>query len=225
MGELRESANVSFDEDDSDGNFTRQNPSGTVGPALGATGDVTPEGSLESTPAAPVLPPHLQPVHAASIEESRRLATRFTALAPSFHDSENDDYDEDIAEAELLSVALALRCTRTVADRILHDAHIAVTQLPRTLLRLDSGEYPAAWFDRILRRTRHLTPRQGSAFVDAAASLWPTTLTTEQFHQRLSPAPRSAGVPAGDPHAPDSRGAASGGAAYRPGTTESDACG
>ena len=82
-------------------------------------------------------------------------------------------------------MALALRCTRTVADRILHDAHIAVTQLPRTLLRLDSGEYPAAWFDRILRRTRHLTPRQ-MAFVDAAASLWPTILTTEQFHQRLS---------------------------------------
>ena len=185
MGELRESANVSFDEDDSDGNFARQSVSGTVGPALGATGDATPEGSPDPTPAAPVLPPHLQPVHAASIEESRRLATRFTALAPSFHDSEGEDYDEDVAEAELLSVALALRCTRTVADRILHDAHIAVTQLPRTLVRLDSGEYPAAWFDRILRRTRHLTAGQ-MGFVDAAASLWPTTLTTEQFHQRLS---------------------------------------
>ena len=92
------------------------------------------------TPAAPALPTHLRPVHAAAVEESRRLATRLTALAPSFHDPESEEHDEDAAEAELLSVALALRCTRTVAERILRDAHIAVTQLPRTLVRLDGGE-------------------------------------------------------------------------------------
>ena len=137
------------------------------------------------SPATPELPPHLRPVHAAALEESRRLATRFTTLAPSFQDPESEEYDEDVAEAELLTVALALRCTRTVAERVLRDAHIAVTQLPRTLVRLHSGEYPAAWFERILRRTHHLTPRQMRS-VDAAASLWPTTLTTEQFHHRLS---------------------------------------
>ena len=137
------------------------------------------------TPAAPALPTHLRPVHAAAVEESRRLATRLTALAPSFHDPESEEHDEDAAEAELLSVALALRCTRTVAERILRDAHIAVTQLPRTLVRLDGGEFPAAWFDRILRRTRDLTPHQ-MLWVDAATSLWPTSITTEQFHDRLS---------------------------------------
>jgi len=141
--------------------------------------------SAESSPAAPTLPAHLQQVHAASLEESCRLAARFTALAPSFRDPESEDFDEDEAEAELLCVALALRCTRTVADRILRDAHIAVEQLPLTLLRLEDGTFPAAWFDRILRRTRHLTVRQ-MARVDSAIALWPTTLTTEQFHHRLS---------------------------------------
>ena len=131
------------------------------------------------------LPPRLQSVLTASFQESLHLAARFRALAPSFRDSDGEDYDAEAAEAELLSVALALRCTRTVADRILRDAHVAVTQLPRTLPRLESGEFPAAWFDRILRRTRHLTPRQMES-VDAAASHWPTTVTTEQFHHRLS---------------------------------------
>ena len=148
-------------------------------------GDGPASDAPEPSPAAPALPPHLQPVLAASLEESRRLAARFTTLAPSFHDPEREDYDEDVAEAELLAVALALRCTRTVADRVLHDAHVAVTQLPRTHARLDSGEFPAAWFERILRRTRHLTPEQ-MASVDAAASQWPTTISTEQFHHRLS---------------------------------------
>ena len=168
MGDLRSDANVPFDED-----------------AAVETGDSSVGTPPEPTPAAPVLPPHLQLVHAASLQESRRLAARFTALAPSFRDPEGEDFDEDAAEADLLSVALALRCTRTVADRILRDAHIAVTQLPLTLTRLERGEFPAAWFDRILRRTRHLTPRQ-MGFVDAAASRWPTTSTTEQFHHRLS---------------------------------------
>ena len=155
------------------------------GPGLDPEGSRQDAPSPGPTPAAPELPPHLRPVHAAAVEESRRLATRFTTLAPSFHDPESEEHDEDAAEAELLTVALALRCTRTVAERVLRDAHIAVTQLPRTLVRLHSGEYPAAWFERILRRTRHLTARQ-ILFVDAAASLWPTTITTEQFHDRLS---------------------------------------
>ena len=154
----------------------------------GTPPDATPSrsgGQCGPTPAAPVLPPHLESVRTASIQESRSLAARFTALAPSFHDPEGDGCDEDAAEAELLSVALALRCTRTVAERIVRDAHVATTQLPRTLLRLECGEFPAAWFDRILRRTRHLTASRMSS-VDAAASCWPTTITTEQFHHRLS---------------------------------------
>ena len=169
MGEFR----------DREDNFSDKagTPSAPVPPAPSAPAD--------PTPASPALPTHLHQVHAASLEESRRLAARLTALAPSFHDPESEEHDEDAAEAELLTVALALRCTRTVAERVLRDAHIAVTQLPRTLVRLHSGEYPAAWFERILRRTRHLTARQ-MLFVDAAASLWPTTITTEQFHDRLS---------------------------------------
>lgn len=172
MGDLQERA------EDPLGGDGRPASVGAQGPARSAA----PSGP---TPAAPVLPAHLQPIHVASVEESRRLAARFIALAPSFHDPEGEGYDEDAAEAELLSAALALRCTRTVADRILHDAHVAVTRLPRTLVRLAGGEFPAAWFDRILRRARHLTARLW-AVVDEAASLWPTTLTTEQFHLRLS---------------------------------------
>lgn len=178
MGDLRENESVPFEEDG----------------ALDADGSAGSDATLDTersaapsapTPAAPRLPEHLRSVHEASIEESRRLAARFIALAPSFHDADAQDFDEDAADAELLSVGLALRCTRTVADRIVRDSHVAVTQLPRTLLRLDSGEFPAAWFDRILRRTRYLTARQ-MAHVDAAASRWPVTLTTEQFHLRLS---------------------------------------
>ncbi|MGO1409539.1 MAG: DUF222 domain-containing protein [Brachybacterium sp.] len=119
------------------------------------------------------------------IEEGSLLAERFAALAPSFRDPEAAEHDEDEAEAELLCVALALRCTRTVADRILRDAHRAVSHLPGTLRRLGSGEFPVTWFDRILRRTHQLTPGQLRT-VDAAASQWPTHLTTEQFHGRLS---------------------------------------
>ena len=174
MGDLRGSTGAPFGEEGPGRGPARRNP-----PEPGSAASASP------TPAAPRLPAHLRTVHAASLEESRRLAAHFTALAPSFHDTEGPDFDEDAAEAELLSVALALRCTRAVARRILHDAHVAVTQLPLTLLRLHSGEFPAGWFDRILRRTRHLTPRQLSA-VDAAASRWPTTVTTEQFHHRLS---------------------------------------
>lgn len=185
MGDLRNDANVPFDEDAAGEDSAHSARPGAVGSTPGEAGGSPSDAPTVPSPATPVLPPHLQPVHAASIQESRRLAARFTALAPSFHDPESEDYDEDAAEAELLSVALALRCTRTVADRILRDAHIALTQLPLTLPRLECGEFPAAWFDRILRRTRHLTAHQ-MGFVDAAASRWPATLTTEQFHHRLS---------------------------------------
>ena len=169
MGEFR----------DREDNFSDKagTPSAPVPPAPSAPAD--------PTPASPTLPTHLHQVHAASLEESRRLAARLTALAPSFHDPEEEDCDEGEAEAELLSVALALRCTRAVAERIVRDAHIAVTQLPRTLLRLERECFPAPWFDHLLRRTRHLTARQMTA-VDEAASHWPLALTTEQFHRRLS---------------------------------------
>src|SRR5699024_12439374 len=139
-------------------------PHGGDGSAAG-----TAPGSPEPTPAAPALPPHLEPVRVAAVQESRRLATRFTALAPSFHDPDSDDVDEDAAEAELLSVALALRCTRTVADRIVRDAHVATTHLPRTLERLGGGEFPAAWYKRTLRRTRHLHPGPEEAVGAGAA--------------------------------------------------------
>ncbi|WP_241237388.1 HNH endonuclease signature motif containing protein [Brachybacterium saurashtrense] len=145
-----------------------------------------PEASARSaaTPDHPMLPARLRAVHEASFEESRRLAVRFRALAPSHRAVHEESVDEDEAEAELLAAALALRCTRTVAARIVHDAHRAVAELPRTLERLESGEFPAAWFERILRRTRHLAASQ-MEHVDAAAAHWPTTLTTEQFQLRL----------------------------------------
>ena len=144
-----------------------------------------PSSSTVPTPDRPLLPPRLRAVHEASLEESRRLAVRFRALAPSYRDPAEDGTDEDEAEAELLAAALALRCTRTVADRIVRDAHRAVTELPRTLERLETGEFPAAWFERILRRTRHLTAARLED-VDAATVHWPVTLTTEQFQLRLS---------------------------------------
>ncbi len=137
------------------------------------------------TPDAPVLPERLQQIWETTAEEGPRLAERFASLAPSFRDPEGEDYDDEEAEAELVAVALALRCTRTMAGRILRDAHLAVTRLPLTLARMRRGEFPATWFDRILRRTRDLTPVQ-FAVVDLAASHWPLDITTEQFHGRLS---------------------------------------
>ena len=93
MGEFR----------DREDNFSdkAETPSAPVPPAPSAPAD--------PTPASPTLPTHLHQVHAASLEESRRLAARLTALAPSFHDPEEEDCDEGEAEAELLSVALAQR--------------------------------------------------------------------------------------------------------------------
>ncbi|MGP9536974.1 DUF222 domain-containing protein [Brachybacterium sp. AOP43-C2-M15] len=177
MGELRESDGASSQDDGTPAHA----PSDARAPLVSAGVE---GGRDDPTPDAPALPEHLQPVRAASIEESRRLAERFRALAPCYRDPSLEEHDEDAAEAELLCVALALRCTRTVADRILRDAHVAVVLLPRTLARLDEGEFPAAWFERILRRTRDLTPRQMRT-VDAAIALWPPTMTTEQFHTRL----------------------------------------
>src|SRR5699024_9210578 len=116
-------------------------PHGGDGSAAG-----TAPGSPEPTPAAPALPPHLEPVRVAAVQESRRLATRFTALAHSFHDPDTDcdpDYDvcdDASAEPVLMSVALALRCTRTVADRQVSGAHVGINQCPRTMERLSNGE-------------------------------------------------------------------------------------
>ncbi|MBB5831460.1 HNH endonuclease signature motif containing protein [Brachybacterium aquaticum] len=137
------------------------------------------------TPDHPALPAHLEQVREAAVEDGIRLAARYRALAPSYRDLEDEETDEDEAEAELIAVALAVRRTRTVALTLVHDAHRAVTQLPATLARLERGEFPSAWFERILRRTVDLTRAQ-LAWVDQAVSRWSTDVTTEQFHTRLS---------------------------------------
>lgn len=118
-------------------------------------------------------------------DASVRLAGRYLQLAPFWHDCSSEEFDEDVAEAETLAVGLALRCTRGVAHHRIQAAHLAVHSLPLTLERLKSGEFPAAWFERLVSKTRHLGDAD-LASVDETASRWSLTVTAEQFHRKLS---------------------------------------
>jgi len=50
---------------------------------------------------------------------------------------------------------LALRCTRAQARAAIREAQRIDRLLPRALARLERGEFPAAWFDKLLERTSY----------------------------------------------------------------------
>ena len=133
----------------------------------------------------PALSPPLQALWDTAAEDSRRWAARCRALERFWREPDPVGEDEGIFEADVVAVALALRCTNEAAAREIHDAHHALHLLPLSFARLQDGQLPLGWFQRLLRRTRQLNHQQVSR-VDAEVAGWPSTLTTEQFRRRLS---------------------------------------
>ena len=122
--------------------------------------------------------------------ESRRLATEYRRLARFWRQVEvpegGDPSEADEYEAETLAVALALRCTRAAAYHRINDARRALTGLPGCFARLAAGEFPSEWFQRLLRRSHHLTATDLTA-LDQSIATWPLgQLTVEQYRRRLS---------------------------------------
>ena len=69
-------------------------------------------------------------------------------------------WDDSCEEGDTYAilVADARRITLAQARTELRDACTAVTDLPRTLSRLEAGHLPVTWFEQLLRRIRRLTP-------------------------------------------------------------------
>lgn len=90
-------------------------------------------------------------------EESRRRAARYRAILGTTHDP-LDPFPpaRETLAVEEIHLGLALRCTRTQARAAIREAHRIDRLLPRTLARLERGELPSAWFDKVLERTRTL---------------------------------------------------------------------
>lgn len=178
----------------------------TVEPSAAPSPSVAPSPSAGGSPRPPVAPPGgdlddpilgdllvdtgLQELLTAGVAESQRLAAEYRRLAGFWRQLElpqgGDPSGADEYEAETLAVALALRCTRATAYHRINDAHRALTALPCCFARLASGEFPCEWFQRLLRRTRHLTATDLTA-LDQSIATWPLgQLTVEQYRRRLS---------------------------------------
>lgn len=113
-------------------------------------------------------------------EDSRRHALHLKRLA-AFHVAE-DDFER---EEHTLAVAIALRTTTDKARRLILDAHIAYTEMPRTLERLARGEMPVEWHERMLRATRDMTPfRRGE--IDERIGAWDlASIPSDRFFAEL----------------------------------------
>lgn len=167
----------------------------TTSPAPASAVDlvVPPGGDLEDPVLGDLLTdPGLQELWAEGSTESKRLAAHYERLAGFWRTTEipedasaGDPGCLDEYEAEILAVALALRCTRAVAYHRINDAHRATTGLPRCFARLAAGEFPVEWFTRLLRRTR-LLPDPDLAVVDAQVASWSLEVTVEQYRRKLS---------------------------------------
>lgn len=112
-------------------------------------------------------------------EESRRYAQRLRRLAMLWDDSceEGDTYAILVADARRITLAQA----RTE----LQDACTAVTDLPRTLSRLEAGHLPVTWFEQLLRRIRRLTPEQRRQLDDRVADWDLENIRSDRFSREL----------------------------------------
>lgn len=88
--------------------------------------------------------------------DSRRLAERYRVVIESSQDPLGPELDRDGAAMDDLHVSLALRCTRVQAARMIRESHRVGTLLPRSLDRLGVGDFPVAWFEKLLERTSTL---------------------------------------------------------------------
>jgi hypothetical protein len=118
------------------------------------------------------------------VQESREYSRRLAALAGSWMDRESPHTDPQLVEAEDLTVAVALRCTRVQASEAIRQAHRAVHLLGRCMRVLERGEFPAAWFRRLLERTDGFSDAE-MLLVDVTVSSWQLGITPEAFFREL----------------------------------------
>lgn len=117
-------------------------------------------------------------------EASRRHARQLLALAPFWIDHDDPDLTED-REERSLAVAIALRTTTDIANSRISEAHIAVTQMPRSFERLAVGDMPWEWHTRALRAVRELTPFQRSQADEQIASWDLASIPADRFRDEL----------------------------------------
>lgn len=135
--------------------------------------DVT-AGSTEAAVVARIFDRRRTAHAALYVAELRDLAALWSA---------GDDEDEHALHA--LAASAALRSTIGRGEGRLRDAHLAVTDLPRCLARVESGALPADWFDGLIRHARPLTAVQ-RAQLDERVAAWDTpSITPETFRTHL----------------------------------------
>ncbi|GAB2534718.1 DUF222 domain-containing protein [Brachybacterium huguangmaarense] len=90
----------------------------------------------------------------------------------------------DPRETDAIAVGVALHCTITRAERLIRDAHLALTDLPTCFALLEAGRMPAEWMDETIRRARALTPEDRRR-ADAVVASWDTGIPPERFRREL----------------------------------------
>ena len=144
-------------------------------------------GSLEhhaDTASAPALTAELQSLWDEGQAESRAYANRLRSLARYWSDPEGGVNASEPGDHEDVMVAAALRTTIHAAHRQITDAHVATAQFPRLFSRLESGELPAPWMQRILARTRALSD-DDRVLADGVIDSWDLRITADAFHRSL----------------------------------------
>ncbi|MGO1227689.1 MULTISPECIES: HNH endonuclease signature motif containing protein [unclassified Brachybacterium] len=112
------------------------------------------------------------------------LAEKYRALADLYeHDGGYEEVTE-LDEVETLRAGLALRVTRGAAGWQLRDAYQAVHLFPQCLVELESGNLPAAWFQKMLKTSRQLSDSSRKN-LDIAVASWSPDITAERFFTLL----------------------------------------
>lgn len=117
--------------------------------------------------------------------QSAEHARLLRELAPLWVAPEDGESAPDDREEADLVVAIALRTTTGKAGTLLRDAHLALDELPQLFARLESGDLPVEWHQRILRSVRELTPAQ-RAELDTRVAAWDlASIPVERFRREL----------------------------------------
>ncbi|MCT1775182.1 HNH endonuclease signature motif containing protein [Brachybacterium sp. p3-SID957] len=118
-------------------------------------------------------------------EQSRERARMLRELAPLWIAPANDEEAADDRAESAVVAAVALRTTTSHASTLIREAHTAVHHLPALFARLEAGDLPVEWHQRILRTTREFTPAQ-LAEVDQRVSAWDlASIPVQRFRREL----------------------------------------
>lgn len=169
------------DTEDKGGTFEpsrlpRRRPTVMTRDVLGERADATDD---------PRLAAGLQELWDDAVLASRIAAARMRRLNAFWVDgSASDDAMQDRDEADM-RVAIALRISPTTASHLVHEAHLARTDLPGTSALLEAGTMPWPWMRRVIRAVRDLETEQRHR-LDAMVVGWDLDVTFERFRKDLA---------------------------------------